>query len=212
MVAADPPSSATAFSASWKRSHAMITTKASSTAYSTPITANLKPATSLLPRRCWRRTRRRTRKGPVMASPVKMNRNRIRTHPGRLVSQITMVAAAPRFLFVCERRRGNAPVQSRRPGRGPGRGRGLSLRASIFLHTRAARAAGAYFVSIKSDNWIRRMAHERRMIEPFEPGQVRLGSDGHKIVSYGTSSYGYDVRRGNVVKLFTKINSPLVHP
>jgi dCTP deaminase len=48
-------------------------------------------------------------------------------------------------------------------------------------------------VSIKSDNWIRRMAREHGMIEPFEPGQVRDVS-GRKIVSYGTSSYGYDVR------------------
>jgi dCTP deaminase len=86
------------------------------------------------------------------------------------------------------------------------------LRASIFLHTRAARAAGVYFVSIKSDNWIRRMAHERRMIEPFEPGQVRLGSDGHKIVSYGTSSYGYDVRCASEFKIFTNINSTIVDP
>src|SRR5215472_3491221 len=48
-------------------------------------------------------------------------------------------------------------------------------------------------MSIKSDNWIRRMAREQRMIEPFAPEQVRQ-SDGQKIVSYGTSSYGYDVR------------------
>ena len=49
-------------------------------------------------------------------------------------------------------------------------------------------------MSIKSDKWIRRMAAEHGMIEPFEPGQVRQAADGHKIVSYGTSSYGYDVR------------------
>ncbi|MGH8117959.1 MAG: dCTP deaminase, partial [Rhodanobacteraceae bacterium] len=45
-------------------------------------------------------------------------------------------------------------------------------------------------MSIKSDNWIRRMA-ERGMIEPFEAGQVKHNGDG-RIVSYGTSSYGYD--------------------
>src|SRR6516165_6457940 len=50
MVAAEPASAASAFSASYQRSQAMITTKPSSTAYSTPITANLKPATSLLVR------------------------------------------------------------------------------------------------------------------------------------------------------------------
>ena len=48
-------------------------------------------------------------------------------------------------------------------------------------------------MSIKSDKWIRRMALEHRMIEPFAPEQVR-SSNGQKIVSYGTSSYGYDVR------------------
>ena len=50
-------------------------------------------------------------------------------------------------------------------------------------------------MSIKSDKWIRRQA-EAGMIEPFEPGQVRH-VDGKRIVSYGTSSYGYDVRCAN---------------
>ena len=72
--------------------------------------------------------------------------------------------------------------------------------------------AGSPQVSIKSDNWIRRMAREQRMIEPFEPGQVRLGADGHKIVSYGTSSYGYDVRCADEFKIFTNINSTIVDP
>jgi dCTP deaminase len=67
-------------------------------------------------------------------------------------------------------------------------------------------------LSIKSDNWIRRMAHEQRMIEPFEPGQVRVAADGHKIVSYGTSSYGYDVRCASEFKIFTNINSTIVDP
>ncbi|MFP4243953.1 MAG: dCTP deaminase, partial [Ectothiorhodospira sp.] len=48
-------------------------------------------------------------------------------------------------------------------------------------------------MSIKSDHWIRRMAAEHGMIEPFEPGQVRHAG-GDPIISYGTSSYGYDVR------------------
>ena len=59
---------------------------------------------------------------------------------------------------------------------------------------------------IKPDTWIRRMAKEHRMIEPFEPGQVRE-VDGHKIVSYGTSSYGYDIRCSSEFKLFTNLNS-----
>jgi deoxycytidine triphosphate deaminase len=67
-------------------------------------------------------------------------------------------------------------------------------------------------MSIKSDNWIRRMAREQRMIEPFEPGQVRQAADGHRIVSYGTSSYGYDVRCANEFKIFTNINSTIVDP
>ena len=48
-------------------------------------------------------------------------------------------------------------------------------------------------MSIKSDRWIRRMAEQQGMIEPFEPGQVKQ-VNGQRIVSYGTSSYGYDVR------------------
>ena len=48
-------------------------------------------------------------------------------------------------------------------------------------------------MSIKSDLWIRRMADQHKMIEPFEAGQVR-DKDGERLISYGTSSYGYDVR------------------
>ncbi|MBS0378393.1 MAG: dCTP deaminase [Proteobacteria bacterium] len=66
-------------------------------------------------------------------------------------------------------------------------------------------------MSIKSDNWIRRMAREHKMIEPFAAEQVRF-ADGHKIVSYGTSSYGYDVRCANEFKIFTNINSTIVDP
>jgi deoxycytidine triphosphate deaminase len=66
-------------------------------------------------------------------------------------------------------------------------------------------------MTIKSDRWIRRMAAEQRMIEPFEPGQIRE-ANGHKIVSYGTSSYGYDIRCSNEFKLFTDINSTIVDP
>jgi len=66
-------------------------------------------------------------------------------------------------------------------------------------------------MSIKSDKWIRRMAASSRMIEPFEPGQVRE-ANGHRIVSYGTSSYGYDIRCSNEFKIFTNINSTIVDP
>src|SRR6188472_922250 len=64
---------------------------------------------------------------------------------------------------------------------------------------------------IKADKWIRRMAEATRMIEPFEPGQVRE-VDGRRIVSYGTSSYGYDVRCSSEFKIFTNINSTIVDP
>jgi dCTP deaminase len=66
-------------------------------------------------------------------------------------------------------------------------------------------------MSIKSDRWIRRMAAEQGMIEPFEPGQVREGPEG-RIVSFGTSSYGYYVRCANEFKIFTNINSAIVDP
>jgi dCTP deaminase len=66
-------------------------------------------------------------------------------------------------------------------------------------------------MSIKSDKWIRRMAEQTGMIEPFEPNQVKE-VNGHKIVSYGTSSYGYDIRCSREFKLFTNINSTIVDP
>jgi deoxycytidine triphosphate deaminase len=55
------------------------------------------------------------------------------------------------------------------------------------------------------------MAAEHGMIEPFSPQQVRV-ADGHKIISYGTSSYGYDVRCADEFKIFTNINSTIVDP
>jgi deoxycytidine triphosphate deaminase len=66
-------------------------------------------------------------------------------------------------------------------------------------------------MSIKSDKWIRRMVAEMGMIEPFEPGQIKENG-GNRLVSYGTSSYGYDVRCANEFKIFTNINSAVVDP
>lgn len=66
-------------------------------------------------------------------------------------------------------------------------------------------------MSIKSDKWIRKMAQEYNMISPFQPNQVRH-QDGDKIVSHGTSSYGYDVRCSDEFKIFTNINSAIVDP
>ena len=67
-------------------------------------------------------------------------------------------------------------------------------------------------MSIKSDHWIRRMAEKEKMIEPFAPEQVRTAADGHKIVSYGTSSYGYDVRCSREFKVFTNVYNTVVDP
>ena len=66
-------------------------------------------------------------------------------------------------------------------------------------------------MSIKSDRWIRKMAREQGLIEPFEPGQVRE-VNGERIVSYRTSSYGYDVRCADEFKIFTNIESAFVDP
>ncbi|TFU98146.1 dCTP deaminase, partial [Bacillus stratosphericus] len=66
-------------------------------------------------------------------------------------------------------------------------------------------------MSIKSDKWIRRMAEQYGMIEPFEPNQIKE-QGGRRIISYGTSSYGYDIRCANEFKIFTNINSTIVDP
>ena len=66
-------------------------------------------------------------------------------------------------------------------------------------------------MSIKSDKWIRKMALEHDMIHPYESGQVRYHGD-EKIVSYGTSSYGYDIRCSNEFKIFTNVNNSIVDP
>jgi dCTP deaminase len=62
-------------------------------------------------------------------------------------------------------------------------------------------------MSIKCDSWIRRMAAEHRMIEPFSEKQVRDG-----VISFGVSSYGYDIRVADEFKIFTNINTTIVDP
>ena len=62
-------------------------------------------------------------------------------------------------------------------------------------------------MGLKPDHWIRKMAREQRMIEPFEEKQVRDG-----VVSYGVSSYGYDVRVAGEFKIFTNVFSVTVDP
>ncbi len=66
-------------------------------------------------------------------------------------------------------------------------------------------------MAIKADSWIRRMAEQKDMISPFVAGQV-INIVGVAIISYGTSSYGYDVRCANEFKIFTNINSSIVDP
>ena len=66
-------------------------------------------------------------------------------------------------------------------------------------------------MSVKSDRWIRRMAEQHGMIEPFERNQIKQ-VNGRPVVSFGTSSYGYDVRCSDDFKLFTDINSTIVDP
>ena len=66
-------------------------------------------------------------------------------------------------------------------------------------------------MSIKSDRWIRQMVTDHNMIEPFEHDQIRT-VDGERVISYGTSSYGYDVRCAADFKVFTNINSAVVDP
>src|SRR5215210_2175868 len=62
-------------------------------------------------------------------------------------------------------------------------------------------------MSIQSDRWITRMAKEYRMIEPFENSQVRAG-----VISYGVSSYGYDMRVANEFRIFTNVLNSIVDP
>ena len=62
-------------------------------------------------------------------------------------------------------------------------------------------------MSIKPDHWIRKMALEHKMIEPFVDHQVRDG-----VISYGVSSYGYDIRIADEFKIFTNVYNTVVDP
>jgi dCTP deaminase len=62
-------------------------------------------------------------------------------------------------------------------------------------------------MSVKSDRWIREMCRKHRMIEPYEEAQVRQG-----VISYGVSSYGYDIRVADEFKIFTNINTTVIDP
>ena len=62
-------------------------------------------------------------------------------------------------------------------------------------------------MSIKPDRWIREMCRKHAMIEPFEEKQVRAG-----VISYGVSSYGYDIRIADEFKIFSNVSSSIVDP
>jgi dCTP deaminase len=62
-------------------------------------------------------------------------------------------------------------------------------------------------MGLKPDHWIKRMAVEHRMIDPFVESQVRSG-----VISYGVSSYGYDIRVADEFKIFTNVFSAVVDP
>ena len=62
-------------------------------------------------------------------------------------------------------------------------------------------------MSVKPDHWIRRMSLEHKMIEPFTDRQIREG-----VISYGVSSYGYDIRVADEFRIFTNVNSTIVDP
>ena len=67
-------------------------------------------------------------------------------------------------------------------------------------------------MSIKSDKWIKLMSTNHEMIQPFSEDQIRMDENGNKLISYGVSSYGYDVRCSNEFKVFTNIHSAIVDP
>jgi dCTP deaminase len=74
--------------------------------------------------------------------------------------------------------------------------------APFLIHS-----AEVKLMSVKNDRWIRRMVLEQDMIRPFAESQVREG-----VISYGLSSYGYDLRVADEFKIFTNVNSTIVDP
>lgn len=67
-------------------------------------------------------------------------------------------------------------------------------------------------MSIKEDVWIRKLAQEKKMIDPFVDSQVRSNENNEQIVSYGLSSYGYDIRVSEEFKVFTNVYNSIVDP
>ena len=67
-------------------------------------------------------------------------------------------------------------------------------------------------MGVHADSWIRRMAREHAMIEPFEEALIRRTADGSPVISYGLSSYGYDLRVADEFKVFTNVYNAVVDP
>lgn len=67
-------------------------------------------------------------------------------------------------------------------------------------------------MSLKPDSWIREMAVKRKMIEPFVEKQIKRSEGGEGIISYGLSSYGYDIRVSREYKVFTNLHNTIVDP
>jgi dCTP deaminase len=86
------------------------------------------------------------------------------------------------------------------------------LPPEFTLPTRAFCRITPATMGVQPDTWIRRMAVEHGMIEPFAEAQVRKTSDGDSIISYGISSYGYDLRVSNEFKVFTNVFNTVVDP
>jgi dCTP deaminase len=82
-----------------------------------------------------------------------------------------------------------------------------SKRAGLLRDEPRKLEFGRNRMAIKSDKWIRRQATENKMIEPFSEKQVRDG-----VISYGLSSYGYDLRVSDEFKIFTNVNSAIIDP
>lgn len=79
----------------------------------------------------------------------------------------------------------------------------MTAHSSLYLHT-LSKHEESIIVSIKPDHWIRRMALEHKMIEPFTDHQVRQGT-----ISYGLSSFGYDIRVADEFRIFTPATGQL---
>lgn len=86
-----------------------------------------------------------------------------------------------------------------------------NLSHSYIYFFRKIESEAKEYMALQSDRWIRHMAKEHGMIEPFVDNQVRY-EEGEKVISFGLSSYGYDLRVANEFKVFTNLYNSLVDP